>query len=117
MEELTNNKFKYICETCKFKCNEKARWTKHIKTSKHINGKRKIRSDYNGPYKCLECKFETNNATYFKQHNLNKHSNQNTRENGFKYYCKICDFGTFSKFLFETHKTLKKHIVREKNYV
>jgi hypothetical protein len=36
----------------------------------------------------------------YKQHILNYHSNKEEREEGFKYYCKLCDYGSFSKDFF-----------------
>ena len=46
----------------------------------------------------------------FKQHLLNEHSTIEERADGFKFYCKICDFGTFSIDLYNTHIESKKHI-------
>jgi len=109
--------YKYICNSCDFKCNEKSRWDKHIECEKHKTGQRKKRCDYSGPYKCNKCNYETNNSTTFKQHNLNEHSNKSERELGFKFYCKVCDFGTFSNSLFNKHKLSEKHIKHEKNYL
>jgi hypothetical protein len=116
----TNNQefknYKYICIQCDFKCNEISRWEKHIESVKHKTGKRKKRSDYNGPYKCDKCVYETNNSITFKQHILNEHGNIKEREEGFKFYCKLCDFGTFSNSLFEKHNKSNKHIKHEQNY-
>ncbi len=108
--------FKYICKDCDFKCNDLSRWNKHVQTQKHITGKRKLRSDFAGPYKCDKCNYETKNSTTFKQHKLNDHSSKEERESGFKFYCKLCDFGTFSKGLYDNHKISDKHIKHEKNY-
>jgi hypothetical protein len=112
--EIKENK--YICIECDFKCNENSRWLKHIETEKHKTGKRKIRSDYGGPFKCEKCNYESNNKTTFTQHKLNEHSNKEQREKEFKYYCNLCDFGTFSKGLYENHKKTDKHIKHELNY-
>ena len=118
MEELNNNeKYKYNCNSCNFKCNENSRWEKHIETDKHKTGRRKLRSDYNGPYKCNECEYETTNSTSYKQHKLNEHSNKEERENGFKYYCKLCDYGTFAKILINKHNNSDKHKKHEKYYI
>ena len=106
----------YNCESCRYKCNNIANWKKHIATELHKTGKRKKRSDYGGPYECEECEYKTNNATTFKQHRLNSHSSKETREKEFKYYCKLCDYGTFSKQLIEKHNGSDKHKKHEKYY-
>ena len=109
--------YKFICNQCNFKCNEKSRWEKHTESEKHKTGQRKKRCDYGGPYKCERCEYETENSTTYKQHILNEHSNKEEREKGFKYYCKLCDFGIFSNSLYEKHKLSDKHIKHEKNYI
>jgi hypothetical protein len=113
MSEIKN---KYICEQCKFQTNIKTKWEAHEKTEKHKTGKRKVRSDYEGPHKCDKCNFESENNTNYKQHILNEHSNKEDRERGFKHYCKHCDFGTFAKILFEKHKNSERHKKHERNY-
>jgi hypothetical protein len=45
----------------------------------------------------------------FKQHILNEHSSLIERENGFRFYCKHCDFGTYSVDLYNIHNNSKKH--------
>lgn len=108
--------YKYNCEECRFHCNEQIRWKKHIETELHKTGKRKQRSDYGGPYDCNNCDYTTPNATTFKQHKLNEHADKETREKEFKYYCKLCDYGTFAKQLIEKHNKSDKHERREKYY-
>lgn len=108
--------YKYICEPCRFKCNSEQRWQKHIATELHKTGKRKVRCDYGGPYKCDECNYKTLNAAYFKQHKLNDHSSKETREKEFKFYCKLCDFGTFYSKFMDKHKDTDKHKTHEKYY-
>ena len=44
-----------------------------------------------------------------KKHVLNEHSTKEEREKEFKYYCKSCDFGTFSKDTYEVHTNTNKH--------
>lgn len=44
-----------------------------------------------------------------KKHVLNKHASLEEREKQFKYYCKLCDFGTFSKDTIEVHNNSEKH--------
>jgi hypothetical protein len=106
---MENIQYKYICETCNYKCNVKSSWVKHCNTELHQNGKRKVRSDYDGPYKCELCNYETKNAISYKQHKLNHHGSKEDRETSFKYYCKYCDYGTFTKKLIENHKNTEKH--------
>jgi hypothetical protein len=108
--------FKYNCVNCNYKCNEKSKWEKHINTVKHTTGQKKVRSDYEGPYKCTICiDYETPNKTMYKQHILNYHSSKEKREEGFKYYCKLCDYGSFSKDLLEKHNLTVKHKKHEYN--
>ncbi|ARF12673.1 hypothetical protein Klosneuvirus_15_4 [Klosneuvirus KNV1] len=100
---------KYNCSQCKFSCNTKARWDAHIKTELHKTGKRKQRRDYKEPFKCKECDYNTKNTVTFKAHILNHHANKETREKEFKYYCKLCDFGTFSNDIITTHNETERH--------
>ena len=107
---MEEKEYRYNCDNCKFYCNEISKWEKHIETEKHKTGKRKIRMDFKGPYKCEKCNYETKNATTYKQHKLNIHSTIEERQKEFKYYCKNCDFGTFSKDIIEKHNKSDKHM-------
>ncbi len=107
---MDNQNNKYICQSCNIKCNCESAWNKHIATELHLFGKRKVRSDFNGPYICKACNFETKNNSHYKQHILNLHSTKEEREKGFKYYCKYCDYGTLSKSLINKHNLTVKHI-------
>ena len=110
-----NDTYKYICETCSFKSKYKSLWEKHIETTLHKTGKRKIRADIKEPFKCNNCNYETKNKTTLKQHILNEHANIEQREKEFKYYCKQCDHGTFAKDLNKRHMESdrhKKHVLR-----
>ena len=104
-----DKQFKYICEKCDFKVNTKARWEAHIKSELHLTGQRKKRSDYKEDTKCEKCDYKTRNIVTMKKHILNKHASLEEREKEFKYYCKICDFGTFSKDTIEVHNESEKH--------
>lgn len=106
VEEKTN---KYICDNCNFKCNTKARWEAHINTELHKTGQRKLRCDYKEPYKCENCEYKTKNITTMKIHKLNKHSSKEEREKEYIYYCKCCDYGSFSKDSFNLHIETIKH--------
>ena len=109
MVSMNSNANKYICDKCKFSCDTKARWEAHIKTELHKTGKRKQRNDYKEPFKCKECNYETKNIIAYKKHKLNIHANKETREREFKFYCKYCDIGAFSKGTFDIHNNTDKH--------
>jgi hypothetical protein len=107
------NEFKYSCDKCNYNCNYDSEWLKHCNTELHKTGKRKTRSDLKEPLKCKNCLYTTKNKTMMKQHILNMHSTKEQREKEFKFYCKCCDFGTFSNDLFQKHEESTKH----KNYI
>jgi len=87
-----------------------SQWNKHIITELHKTGFKKKRSDIKEPYKCEKCLYyKTKNLYTFKQHVLNEHSTKEEREKGFKYYCKYCDFGTYSKDIMNDHNNREKH--------
>ena len=100
---------KYFCEKCNFSCYCLSIWKKHTDTELHKTGKRKKRCDCKMPFVCDYCKYETKNSITFKKHTLNEHATKDTREKEFKYYCKYCDFGTFSIDTFNLHNNTKKH--------
>ena len=99
----------YICEKCNYKTNIKSRWNAHILTELHITGIKKKRSDYLEPVKCDHCDYKSKNKTMLKTHLLNNHKTQEEREKNFKYYCKMCDFGTFAINTLNVHNNTKKH--------
>ena len=104
-----DKEYKYICEKCNFKCNAPSVWKIHTGTEKHQNGKKKMRSDNKEPYECNKCKYKSKNRINLLQHELNYHATREEREKGFKFYCKVCDYGTFSKDFFENHNASGKH--------
>jgi len=106
---MESKHYKYNCQQCDFSCQFQSAWQKHINTGLHKTGKRKKRSDYKDAYRCEQCDYKTRNIVTFKKHKLNAHSNKETREKGFKYYCKYCDFGTFSKDTLTTHNETNRH--------
>ena len=108
MEQI-EKKYKYMCEKCNYKCNSTGQWDKHCSTTLHETGVRKKRSDTKGPYICIKCNKHTINMNALKQHKLNEHGTLEEREKEFKYYCKICDFGTFSKNIYVSHGESEKH--------
>ena len=110
---MSEKTYYYICEKCNYKSNIFINLQKHINTEIHKTGKRKERSDKKSPRQCELCDYSTMNVVTFKQHYLNEHATLEEREKDFKYYCKYCNFGTFSKNIIETHNKTKKHIYNE----
>jgi hypothetical protein len=83
----------------------------HLKTTLHLTGKRKERSD-RVAYKCDHCIYESHNKNNYLTHVLNNHSTREERERGYKFYCKKCDFGVFTKTAYDLHLTKKKHQIK-----
>ena len=106
--------YKHVCEKCDYKCNYESEWVKHCNTELHITGKRKKRIDSKEASKCVKCDYKSKNKTTLKQHYLNEHGTKVEREKEFKYYCKICDLGTFSKDIYNNHINSEKHKKHEK---
>ncbi len=69
------------------------------------------RSDFAHPEnKALYARdYLTNNKYQLQQHYLNYHATKEEREKEFKYYCKCCDYGTYSKDFIEKHNNTNKH--------
>jgi hypothetical protein len=101
--------YKFVCDKCVFKCEYESQWINHSNTELHLTGFRKKRSDYQGDTKCDKCDYTTRNIVTMKKHVLNKHATLEQREKEFKFYCKICDFGTFYKDTIEVHNNSEKH--------
>jgi hypothetical protein len=112
---MSNNEYKYNCEKCDFHCNAESTWEIHANTSKHKNGIRKIRSDCKEPLKCTKCDYKTKNKTTMIQHELNEHASIEERKSKFRYYCNVCDYGTFSIDLYNNHNKNKKHTKKIEN--
>jgi hypothetical protein len=106
---MTDNKYNFICDKCDFKCKYISNWNVHINTMLHKTGKKKLRSDYIGSHKCDKCEYESINSVNFKKHVLNSHSTREERKEQFKFYCNLCDFGTFSNDTMNLHKASYKH--------
>ena len=109
--------YKHVCEKCNYRCNFESQWIKHCETELHKTGKRKKRTDYREIEKCKKCDYITKNHTTMKKHYLNEHTNKEELEKEFKLYCKLCDFGTFSKNTINIHNNIEKHkkyIIRTK---
>ena len=105
--DIKENKF--YCEKCNYGCNIISRWDKHINTVLHITGKKKIRSDSKEINNCEYCDFKRKNIHQFKEHQLNYHSTKEKREKETKYYCNLCDYGTFTSSFLEKHNNTTKH--------
>ena len=105
--------YNYICDKCNFKCKYKSAWDKHTNTELHKTGKRKQRNDIKEPFKCENCDYTTKHNLLIRQHILNEHSTIKDREANFRYYCSICDYGTFTKELYDRHI----NSIRHKKYI
>ena len=101
--------YKFVCESCNYKTNIKTRMEKHFNSELHKTGKKKIRSNYKGEYKCEKCDYSNINKYNYKEHYLNHHGTLEEREKEFKYYCKDCDYGTYSKKFIDNHNISTKH--------
>jgi hypothetical protein len=100
---------KYSCEKCNFFTNAKSTWEMHIKSNKHTGKERSQRCDKKLLDKCPHCDYSINNNICMQQHILNNHSSKKERSEKFTYYCKDCDFGTFTNHIFKSHNDTKKH--------
>ena len=56
---------------------------------------------------CDKCDYETKNETTLLKHKLNNHSTKEERQNNFKYFCKYCDYWTFSIDSYNLHNETK----------
>ncbi len=101
--------YKYICEKCKLYTNAKSTYDKHLLSGIHINGKRATRSNKKLIEKCENCDYTTKNITNMRLHILNNHATKEERKEKLKYYCELCDYGTFGESLYEKHKNSPKH--------
>jgi hypothetical protein len=105
--------FKFICEKCSYNTNVKLSYDRHIKSSLHITGQRKTRSDKKGNiFKCNICEYSSINENNYKTHQLNNHLSKEERKKTFTYYCEKCDFGCFSVSSYELHLETKKHQIK-----
>lgn len=101
--------FPFVCKKCNFKTKTKSHYEAHCETEKHKTGKRKIRTDKKNKL-CPHCKlYEASNNTNLLNHILINHKTKEEREKEYPNYCKLCDFGTFSKKVYDNHIKSKKH--------
>ena len=107
---MTDNNIqkKYRCDVCLYYTNYASEWNKHTTSMKHQrNGQPKENKKDN--YVCNECEYKGNTIWNLKMHKTTQHSTKEEREKEFKFYCKCCDIGTFSKDIYEKHISSDKH--------
>ena len=106
-------KFPYQCEKCNFKCKYKSEYERHCNSILHKTGKRGVKKNKVNRV-CQFCKlYEASCNTNLKNHILINHKTAEEREKEYPNYCKTCDYGSFSKKLFDKHLTTKKHKKKE----
>ncbi len=115
METLElENKKEYYCEKCNFKCKFNVYYERHIKTSKHINGKilkkKNEKKKEKKIYECEKCKFTSEHLYNYKTHILNNHSSEEEKKQEYSYYCEICKIGMYAETIYNKHLLSKKHI-------
>jgi len=105
--------YKYHCEKCNYNTNLKIPFDKHLKSTLHLTGKRKIRSDKkNMIFTCEKCNYSSDNEYNYKTHMLNNHLSKEERKKEFHYYCERCDFGCFSNTSYEKHIETNRHKIK-----
>jgi hypothetical protein len=106
-------KFPYQCEKCNFKCKYKSEYERHCNSILHKTGKRGVKKNKVNRV-CQFCKlYEASCNTNLKNHILINHKTAEEREKEYPNYCKTCDYGSFSKKLFDKHLATKKHKKKE----
>jgi hypothetical protein len=105
---MEQNDYKFTCKACNYNSNYESKYKQHLETLKHKNNGILVRKKPELK-KCDKCNFTSTHNEGFKTHYLTKHSSKEEKEKEFTYYCKLCDFGTFSKSLIEIHNNSKKH--------
>jgi hypothetical protein len=106
-------KFPYQCEKCNYKCKYKSEYERHCNSVLHKTGKRGVKKNKVNMV-CQFCKlYEASCNTNLKNHILINHKTAEEREKEYPNYCKTCDYGSFSKKLFDKHLITKKHIKKE----
>ena len=106
-------KFPYQCEKCNYKCKFKSEYDRHCNSELHKTGKRGVKKNKVNRV-CQICKlYEASCNTNLKNHILINHKTTEEREKEYTNYCKTCDYGSFSKKLFDKHLATKKHKKKE----
>jgi hypothetical protein len=108
------DQYKYYCDKCQYGTNIRNSFDTHNKSTLHLTGKKKSKIKKE-EYKCNECNYQSKNLYNFLSHKLNNHSTAEEKKEKFKYYCDLCDVGTFVESNYEKHKLSTKHILVAKN--
>ena len=107
--------YKFYCEKCNFGTDTKTRLTRHEETDLHKTGQRKKRESWKKKeedkkiYKCKDCDYTTSFNKNYLTHKLNNHSSKEERASLYKYYCSLCNVGSFTILEFNKHKETLKH--------
>jgi hypothetical protein len=102
--------YKYNCDKCSYFTDMKLSFERHLKSTLHITGKRKSRTDKKHDIlNCDKCDYSSINESNYKTHILNNHSSREERKENFSFYCEKCDFGCLTNSSFELHLKTKKH--------
>jgi hypothetical protein len=112
MEE--SRKYKYYCEKCKYGTDIIHSMKSHEQSYIHQNGHKKSRKKIE-LYKCEDCEYINNHKYNYISHKLNHHGTKEDREKEFKYYCKLCDTGTYAKEAYDKHMISSKHKTKANN--
>lgn len=110
------NMTEYNCISCNYTSLRKGDFDKHCKSTLHLTGKRKARSDkLSDGYVCILCNYKTINKLNYDQHILNNHSSAEDKKNKFKYFCEKCNFGINTENLYKKHCDTNKHKIKTVN--
>ena len=129
---IVSKNLNFYCEKCDIYFNYKSFYNKHLTTNQHTNNERKLRSDKGKERKknseknidnfiikkqhtCNICDYKTINIHNYENHILNNHSSIEDKEKKFTFYCKVCNFGVFTKSSYDKHLETKKHYIKIKN--
>lgn len=109
MSDNVKKEYKFKCDKCEYFTNAKSGWIKHINSGMHLEGHRAIRCDKKLIDKCPKCDYTTKNTIAMDTHILNNHSTNKERKEKFRYYCEVCDFGSFSGKHYKKHLETQRH--------
>jgi hypothetical protein len=105
-----NIDYNHICHKCNYKTDLLSSYKKHLESTLHRTGRRKVRVDRKVDiYKCDKCNYKSVNELNYKTHTLNNHSTKEDRKVNFKFYCEKCNFGCFSESCYNIHNLTQKH--------
>lgn len=105
-----NNTDDYKCDICNYKCKYKSQYIQHLKTNKHKNNgiiTKNLPNKFDG--KCKLCKYESTSSSNMKVHILANHTTNEEKKEKAKYYCDVCNYGTYIKVHYENHCNTLKH--------